>query len=270
MHVCERCHSTFNYKSHLKIHLQKKRVCEPTFSTEDVAILMEKLSKDIPSGNGSYVCEFCTRPFNHASNKYSHKKTCKANPVNLDTITITKEEYNRLQAAAKELDKLKRKIARSAGVTSSTLKSFGEEDLSHLSKSLEYYWINKAIGLIEMTKDVYFDEKHPKNHTFTITNQRKRLARVRVNGIWQPKSCDEAIDEIVYIMSMELDSFVENKRAYLEGKYRKAIVDDTIDWWNSIGTNQFDNKEYNEFLKDLIEMVIMNRHIIKKKPCASS
>ena len=58
-----------------------KKICNPE-SDLDRSVLIEELAEPIQE-NGNYSCDFCSKKFNHLSNKCKHKHICKKNPNNL-------------------------------------------------------------------------------------------------------------------------------------------------------------------------------------------
>lgn len=269
--TCERCNTTFSCKSILKSHLQKKNTCKPLLSNEDTQVLLIKLY-DRKLKDKTYDCEFCKTKFNHASTKSKHKKICKSNPDNKPTITISKEEYETLKLNS-NIPSNTSIITNNASIINNNCKTtnnnkqiiinnFGQEDVGHLAKRLEYYWANKGMGLIEMSKDIYFDPKYPENHTLNIPNQRNKIIHVRDNGKWIPKESDETIDEIVYKISKEIEEFIDEKEEYLYAKFPDKVEKNNT-WWEEIGTSDFSEKEYKKIVIKLINMVLYNRHIIK-------
>jgi hypothetical protein len=117
--------------------------------------------------------------------------------------------------------------------------------------------------LVEMTKDIHFDPNHPENHKFTITNQRAGMAKVMEDGEWKPKPCEEVFEDVIYASMREMEDFLQQKADYLTDKFPN-IVEKTNEWWDKVGTSQFDEKEQQRLLKMLHEMVIMNRHVVGK------
>ena len=264
--TCERCLVEFARKMHLKSHLQKQKVCATTASTRDRSeILKDLTTREL--ADKTYDCEFCGMQFNHRSVKCRHRQTCKQNPANIETVTISKEEYQTLKGHGMTINNTTNNNTTNNNTTNNitqnitiNVNNFGQEDISHLQKCYEFYWTHKAFGLIEMAQDVHFDPAHPENHTLTITNQRAKIAKVRENGKWVPKSFDKVLDEIVAKVQYEIYRFFEEKGGYLEDKF----PGDVNKWWNEVGTSDFNEKEYRNMMSDFIEMVIMHRHIIDK------
>lgn len=272
--TCPRCNEVFGYKFNLKTHLQRKNICEPKYSQEDPDIILSKLYNR-KLNDKTYDCEFCNIKFNHASTKCKHKKICKLNPDNKPTITISKEEYEALKLSRSDVSNIastsittqqNAKTINNTNTNNTTnnivVNNFGQEDISHLAKRLEYYWANKGLGLVEMSKDMYFDPQHPENHTLNIPNQRKKIIHIRENDKWIPKDSDDAIDEIIYKISKEIEEFIEEKENYLYKKFPNK-VDKNNSWWENVGTSKFSEKEYKQIVLNLINMVLYNRHIIK-------
>jgi hypothetical protein len=271
MYQCERCLGEFSRKDYLKAHLLRKTPCESIGSTKDASVLLTELTSK--HNSKTFACEFCHVEFAFASGRSRHKKTCKANPDNKKQVTVSEDTIVSLQARIAQLEVMSQASIVNTNCNNITVNNtqnitvnvnnFGQEDMDYLLKRLEYYWHNKAYGIIEMTKDIHFDPQHPENHTFTISNQRARIARVRENGEWISKPCEEVFDDIMNTVARELDQFIADKHDYLKEKFPR-IVDKTNEWWDKVGTDQFDEKEYRNIVKRLTEMVILNRHTVDK------
>jgi hypothetical protein len=102
MFTCKRCDCKFTRKSVLISHLKKKKICNPE-SDLDRSVLIEELAEPIQE-NGNYSCDFCSKKFNHLSNKCKHKHICKKNPNNLKNQKVQKLEV--------ELKKIKEQISK--------------------------------------------------------------------------------------------------------------------------------------------------------------
>jgi hypothetical protein len=257
--TCKRCLIHFERKDYLKKHLLRKKTCDYVHENIDIKLLIDELcTKKL--NEKTYDCEYCKKQFNLSSTKCEHKKICKLNPLNNEIVSIPKAEYLALQNRTA-------KMIVNNNTTNNTqniiVNNFGQEDISHLLKRLEYYWHNKAHGLIEMTKDIHFDPKHPENHTLNLTNQRNKIIKVKDKGKWVPKETDEAIDEVVYTISKAIEGFMEDKSDYLKDNFPKIVLK-TNEWWDKVGTGEFNEKEYNNMIRNLIDMVILNRHVIVK------
>lgn len=77
MYDCKRCGSSFDQKSTLKTHFNKKNTCKPILSDIPVDTLLKELStlgKTIP--DVTYSCTKCGKEFSHKSNMYAHRKKC--------------------------------------------------------------------------------------------------------------------------------------------------------------------------------------------------
>ncbi len=261
--VCKRCSYTTCKKCHLVRHLQNKNLCKPILSNISAEDLLFELKpkKQIKY----YKCENCDKQFNSRSTRYRHQQNCKIFDIH-DEVLKLKQEIEELKSNQLKLTHQTPSIINSGTINNTnniTVNNFGQENIEYLMKRLEYYWHNKAHGLIEMTKDIHFDPQHPENHTFTITNQRAKIAKIRENGEWVPKSCEEAIDDIVYSVSKEIEQFIEEKTEYLKNKFPR-VVDLTNNWWEKIGTEAFDEKEYKNLVRRLVEMVVIHRRNITK------
>ncbi len=267
---CKRCGYSCKYRSHILKHLNRVYTCKPNLSDIDTKSLLLEFQNEVEN---KYFCNICGKGFPLRQTKYFHQKNCKN--IKIDEAGCIVKLSNTVELLKAEVEELKSnqlKTVQNPSIINSgtinnttnniTVNNFGQENVEYLVKRLEYYWHNKAHGLIEMTKDIHFDPKHPENHTFTITNQRAKIAKIRENGEWIPKSCEEAIDDIVYSVSKEIEQFIEEKTDYLKSKFPR-IVDLTNNWWEKVGTEAFDEKEYKNLVRRLVEMVVIHRNIIK-------
>ncbi len=271
---CQRCGYSCKYKSHILKHLNRVHMCKPILSDINTKNLIEEFQDVVEK---KYFCNICGKGFPLRQTKYFHQKNCKNVKLNLNdscsienlstTVALLKSEIEELKSNQKPLIVNSGTINTTINTTNNTtnnitVNNFGQENIEYLMKRLEYYWHNKAHGLIEMTKDIHFDPYHPENHTFTITNQRAKIAKIKENGEWIPKTCEEAIDDIVYSVSKEIEQFIEEKTDYLKSKFPR-IVELTIKWWEKVGTEDFNEKEYKNLVRRLVEMVLIHRNVIK-------
>jgi hypothetical protein len=82
--VCKRCEYVSSTKSNLKKHLTRKQACVPIDEAHNIEtnLLLQELDTVVVYNEKTYDCEFCGRRFNSRSNKSTHRKVCKCNPVN--------------------------------------------------------------------------------------------------------------------------------------------------------------------------------------------
>lgn len=277
-YTCDRCGYITKYRYLLVNHFNRKIQCNPLIDDISTLNLLNKLDNTDKEFK-KYRCKVCGKYYGNRHSKYFHQKNCKE--TKLIEVTHTIEDTSTIGQLANKVSILEAKVAElkeSKQIQNNTIlnsvainknitvnvNNFGQENLEYLMKRLEYYWHNKARGLIEMAKFIYFDPIHPENHTFTITNQRNGIAKVRENDKWIPKTCEEAIDDIIYTISKVIEKFMEQKKDYLKEKFPK-IVDLTNNWWDKIRIDNFDEKEYKKIVKQFIKMVVIHRHVIKSK-----
>ncbi len=169
---------------------------------------------------------------------HNNEKNCKLKSQQ-NTVTISKGEYIALKA----------------------LKTVNDNyyHLVHRLRRIDY-WKNKAEGLVEMLKDIHFDPKHPENHTLTISNQRDKIAKVFKDGEWEPRPCDEVFDEAMYPCIREVEKFMDDRGTYLKNKF-PYIVAKINEWWEKVGTDDFDQKDWKDLARLMLNMIIINRHV---------
>ncbi len=266
--TCERCLKEFVQKISLQKHLQKKNPCTNLESTRSRKDILEDIQKR-ELNDKTYDCEYCGMQFNHRSNKYRHKNTCKLKPHD-EMILVKKEEYMALKTTTINNTNSHNNITNNHNnhntinnnITQNItiVNNFGEEDIDHILHRIEYYWRNKAEGLVEMLKDIHFDPDHPENHTLNIANQRNKIVKVHKDGEWIKKPFDEAIDEAMYPCIREVEKLIEDDQ--FKRKY-PFIMKKINEWWEKVGTENFDYKDSKELDKLILQMILINRHIVK-------
>ena len=86
--ICKRCSKEFAFKSQLKAHLLKKKICKFIENDLDRNKLLNELYEE-KVHEKTYDCEYCHEKFNSEALKCQHEQNC-------DSITLSKEEYDSL------------------------------------------------------------------------------------------------------------------------------------------------------------------------------
>ena len=97
--TCKRCRYKTNTKGNLKLHLEKKKICEPLFEDIRRDILILEL---YPIKDNKYACE-CGKKYAHSSGLTLHKRTCNFIHANLKTDAKDKRVLSYLDNKLKEI-----------------------------------------------------------------------------------------------------------------------------------------------------------------------
>jgi hypothetical protein len=267
--VCKRCGFECCHKHVLKRHLQRKNTCSPILSDIDVSILLQQIiHKEM--NEKTYDCEYCGMKFNHRSNKSAHKKICKSAKENTSLITTNTDVLHVQIAKLTEMvAKMETKLNSNntynhCNVQNVVVNNFGQEDTDHLIKRMRYYFLNKTHGIVEAVKDIHFDPKHPENHNLTIKNKREKTALIRDNGKWISKHCDEVIEDLIYKVCIKVEKYGEDHGFdSKELNITQHDIERLQQWWNDVGTDAFQEKEYQHIIRRITETILQYRMNIK-------
>lgn len=270
--VCKRCGFECSHKHVVKRHLQRKNTCSPLLSDIDVSVLLEQITHK-EMNEKTYDCEYCGVKFNHRSTKWAHKKICRSAKDNT-TLVSTNTDANVLQLQIAKLTEMVTKLEQQSKLNSNNtynhcnvqnvvVNNFGQEDTDHLIKNMRYYFLNKTHGIVEAVKDIHFDPKHPENHNVTIKNKREKTALIRDNGKWICKPCDEVIEDLIYKVCIKVERYGEDHG--FDSKELNITQDDIErlqQWWNDVGTESFQEKEYQHIIRRITETILQCRTTI--------
>lgn len=110
--------------------------------------------------------------------------------------------------------------------------NYGEEDFyyvtqEHYNRALKYHYR----GLMHLLKLLYFNPRHPENHTITYKEQYPTQLCIREDGEWRPITKEYVLDEvIVTIWTKMYDAYLSlEKNNKLEALCRTFVCSETRD-----------------------------------------
>lgn len=199
IYTCERCgHQTNNKYSMIK-HLNRKVTCPATFCDKPIEDLLVPYEKEY--ANSAVHCPWCQKKFNHSSNMYTHKKSCKSKPDNgtngasssagqssntnpISTLTrdtpLTPSDtegtsvVNVLNSILEELRNNKQTTVVYNNTTNNTniqnnnnlqinVNSYGNESKDHISSQMMIEMLQNR-DVLEFVKALHFNPEVPENH----------------------------------------------------------------------------------------------------------
>ena len=269
---CDRCGINFTRLTSLRIHLKKKKTCEPILKNIPVLELINKYKVR----KGCYKCENCGKEYKSAVGKCKHKKKCLVNPVIIEKKTISKleTELDKEVSKRKELEKqveqlilektqLQEAHARVINNDHSNtnnittigrdqniiiVNNFGEENIEYLLKDENFIkkCIESPINSIHKYLDnVHFNKEHPENRNIKMTNLLGPYMDYIKEGKWNkiekniliPKIIDKSIDVVDEIAYKDLDADTDEE-------------EDALNAWEKYSDIKYGN---NKKIKDKIK-----------------
>lgn len=281
---CKRCGSKVCSKQALIRHLQRKRVCDPTVTDLDVAVLLNEVLSSTARSLKKYECKFCHKLFAFSSNMYTHHKICKqmhtpsstnSEPSQPHDELTLKEEVKQLRA---EISKLIALQQTNASISTTPvqyhttnniqimqtnniqLNSFGKESLEHITKPfLKECLLKTNDGIRELLKEVHFGENAPiENNNVRVKNFGKRNCFVEIvdnNGKWVVSDKDDTIHTMFrngYKILWEcfMDTQKNNDKEVLEREEALSA------WFADIG--DVTSKRYYKAKRDIYVLIYNN------------
>lgn len=291
--VCERCGYSTNIKCNLSNHYKRKIPCEPVNSNKTIQEIVDDQSTTKETLSSKHYCEYCGKPFGSRQGKYQHKKFCKvlSNNANIpicqnmaepppkhqeppsivrddDDINILK---NKMDILINELSSLKdtaKTTHININITNNNtfiLNTFNGVNTSFLNSTIMTKLMSKTYfqqlydSLKEIVHLVYYNEKHPENHSIYIPNVRDKYAKVWDGRSWMFKNRDEILT-LVRNRSIEMmnDFFYDNEQLF--GMMAKQHMRKWHDRYYDDNDKVFDKKT-----KTAVEETILSYQSIVKK-----
>lgn len=245
LYKCIRCNSEFDHKTHIKAHINRKKICEP--------IISNLLPKD-------YEQEILRQ---------------------IHDINIIKEE--RIKRLENELNILKEELKKSSSSTAQTssnttninnvnsnnnidnsknlivninITPYNDPNVNNITDDQRLFFMKKLFMSIPgIIKKIHFDENFPENHNILISNYRTKLSKVFDGYNWITKDEDDVIDDLIYFYERMFEDLADiNDEA---GKYLKK--------YKEIKERNGEEKFMNDLRKEIKRTIYDNRKIIKIK-----
>ena len=231
MFTCKRCNCEFTRKSVLISHLKKKKICNSE-SDLDRDILISELAEPILE-NGNYSCDFCSKKFNHLSNKCKHKHICKKNPNNLKNQKIQKleEELSKLKKTKTITNNITNNNITNNNITNNIqINAFGKENIDYLIQNTNFQnWFLKCLktrknGLCEYMCKKHFYDKHPENTNIRKLVKNDAFIETFDGKEWKPRFKQEVLDDIFEYIRQDYTKFI-SEALDQDGLVRKQWLD---------------------------------------------
>jgi hypothetical protein len=268
MFECKRCGYSSTKKCNIIRHLQSIKGCEPLLTNKDASCLL----KEFMSRKKTYTCETCTASFSSSTSKASHTKVCDGEKTNeikelIKTINDLKKEVGRLQSQQQQSGISIQGNNNTTIINNDNriyINQFNKVETNYIENDIMKDLLGKRSfnhlydSLKEVIGIVYYNEKHPENHSIFIPNIRERYARVFDGSSWVFKEKNEIIT-CMRNFGVELmrDFFYDHEHEFnmmqkqLLTKWGKSYVDDN-------------NKPFDRKTREVVVETILSRQKIVK------
>jgi hypothetical protein len=262
MFVCKRCHYQTSFKNAFVRHLQRKQVCPPTHSDDDVPTLLEAIAFKFRRGqhDAKHKCSQCNKCFTTKSNLNAHTKICKGGMTTSEALLAAK------------VSELERKVLvledRTHGSVSTHIDNvtnniqiinynkLGNESLDHLNDQfLTHCILNTGAGLKDLLNEIHFHPDHPENNNIRVKSKKHNLLeRVEDDGMWVQCDKNNTLDEMIRSGYRILFAhFLNNKDTDDDLKTREESL---CAWFTDLCCKS--GNEYYRLRRDLYVLILNN------------
>ena len=208
--ICKRCDTSFNIKSHLKSHLQRKTPCQFIQDDLDREDLIEELYQR-KLNDKTYDCDYCNMKFNHSSARSRHKKICKHKPP--DEITLLKNTVENLVSKIDEqqsqINKLESQpknttnnntqinnVSNNVSINCVKLRDFGRENMDAIPESLVSSLFCE-LRFRELLAQLHCDPNFPENQNIRIRSIKRNTMEIFRNNKWDILTFSKGLNELL-------------------------------------------------------------------------
>lgn len=230
---CKRCNYQTTIKANLRSHLRIQNECIVINENIDREKLIEEL---YATKNKKYLCKYCNREYKSRQSKWSHEQKCNSNVSNKKTDKQIIINNNINNSVTNNIQN------NNYNIIINNLRPFGKENYDFIDEEfIKNILVPKKDALLKLIKHVHFNNEHPENRNFLISNLRSDKAHI-YNG--EKFDANDKHTVLTQILN-------RNNRTLLK------FLDD-LNETNEYLTASFENEEeYNEYQRN-------RKNILKK------
>ncbi len=202
---CERCGHSTDLKANLRIHLQRKKMCQDILECNKTQQqLLEELNvtvryKKKPGEDRTYNCPSCDKTFKNPQSVYHHKQAC-SKPTAISAHDID-QKLSDLMSAVNTLI-TKGTVTQNITITNNNninICAFGKENLDHVTHEfLTSCLLNRVNdGYTDLFKLIHFNDDVPENQNIKLKNQKQLLCYYMDDGRWNVINAYSLLDKII-------------------------------------------------------------------------
>lgn len=262
--TCKRCGYASAKKGNVMRHLKGQKDCDPLMCNIPRSTLVDELEKK--EQTRPFVCEFCNKDFTSASGKSQHKRKCNFKNTNeihdlMKTIEDLRNEVVDLKSHKTIIVNNNTNIYNDNRVV--IVNQFQKVQTTYIERGQMLDILGKRTfnhlydSLKEVVRIVYYNEKHPENHSVYIPNIRDRYARIYDGNDWVFKDKTEVITYMRNLgVEIMRDFFYDNQHEFTLAQ--KQIMKK----WDLSYTGE--NKPFDRKTKEAVVETILSRQKLVK------
>jgi hypothetical protein len=193
MFRCTSCSRDFSSKQSLQRHGARLVPCKPA-----------------GEGGKKYICKYCSREFNHASNRCSHQHICKEKPAQEATPAqdaTPPQDENVHDETMKDLIKLVKDLKLSEQEAMRRIandpkpmiqvNNFGSECTDRITDDVLKECLNDIYGVQKLIKFVHFNDDFPNDKNIRRGSVTNKTVKIVENGRWTLANKNTVLDKVI-------------------------------------------------------------------------
>ena len=221
-----------------------------------------------------YLCNWCRAPYKYKSNWSRHIKTCSHRKLTMENIKSYEKKIDHLQEEIKEIKNNKMNVPivnitnntnnflyvdnRITNINQIKLNPFGKESIAHITGEVLQKALQKPhMGLINLIKEVHFNNNVPENHNVQLINKREPYLQVFNGEKWEKQDKKLAIQNMIASKKDLMDDYYDDQveknliNSFIKNNYERftTLLDEYVNQQLIECTEQVKNKVKNRCQK---------------------
>jgi len=221
-----------------------------------------------------YLCNWCRAPYKYKNNWNRHIKTCSHRKMTLENIKSYEKKIDHLQEEIKEIKNNKMSVPivnitnntnnflyvdnRITNINQIKLNPFGKESIAHITTEVLQKALQKPhLGLINLIKEVHFNNNVPENHNVQLINKREPYLQVFNGEKWEKQDKKATIQNMIASKKDLMDDYYDDQveknliNSFIKNNYEKftTLLDEYVNQQLVECTEQVKNRVKNRCQK---------------------
>lgn len=240
LYCCKRCGKNSKHLGDFKKHLNRKKPCEPLYSSVDRSVLLQELAT--PEGKGGFVVQNEVIPYEDIEDAKSFTMQMQEDLIKLKQENLKLKKENADMAS-------KLQALQVGGVTNVTnnithihLNNYYKEDTSYITDECLFEMLVKVYESVpNVIKAIHFNPEHPENHNVKMPNKRDKYMMVRRSNEWKHENKKDVIGSLVmkghgFIDSRCTEDLLEKMKTHQREAFDKLMQElDNVLHYNENG-----------------------------------
>lgn len=241
-YICKRCGHETSHLGHFKVHLNKKKQCEPLYADVDRGTLLQELA----SCKGAFVVNEKIVKLEDIEDKEEFVRKIQEDNIKLKHENIKLQNENaKLKMGGGSVTN------NNINITNIHVNNFLQEDTSYITDEyLKEILVRVYDSVPNVIKAIHFNPEHPENHNVRMPNKRDKYMVVRRSNEWRHEKRKSVLKSLVNkgygFLANRCESLVEKMDSLQRHTFDRLMID--LDY-------ALENGENGEVHSDMCERV---------------